>query len=616
MKNILFNIKKYKVNLVAAFLSVIFISCTDQVLDKGPLASFSAENIWTDSYLIDAFMADMYNTAQLIPSGEHFRTRQNTTTFALTSLSDQGRFRANATSNTGYFHADGRTSGTSTAHVLQIWDDHYEYLRNLNLAIEAFSDTESTLDETYREERLGELYFFRAHAYFNMVKRYGGVPIIKEPQDVSLSFEELQVPRSTEEEVYDFIAEDLDLAIELLEDKDMHMSRISHWAALVIKSRAMLYAGSIAANNDKLPYPDDNGLVGIDPSQADRFYEASMEASKQLLPAPYGLGTSPFTLMPGSTTAEYRKIFAEAGEDGNTESIMIMQYTGEESLSNEYDFYLLPRASVDHVTWGSAVDCYIETTTWFDYLDGTPGDQLPPDYPNNGSNLFLDNLESGTFHNLDQLWGNKDPRFEACIAIPGMMVGDNVSYSHDKVVDASAAAAAGVPSVGPNQNHINSALHIYKPARPEDPAIVVLTGTASINIYRISEIYLNYVEAAFGLGQDVTALAALNEIRTRVGMPLITNLTMDAIMQERKVELFFERHRYWDLKRWREASAPLSTNYNGVDFTFDVANDNYEFRINANSEKIQRQFNDEHYYLPIPLSEINTNDVIVQNPGY
>ena len=114
------------------------------------------------------------------------------------------------------------------------------------------------------------------------------------------------------------------------------------------------------------------------------------------------------------------------------------------------------------------------------------------------------------------------------------------------------------------------------------------------------------------LGQDVDGLAALNEIRSRVGMPLVSELNMDAIAKERKVELFFERHRYWDLKRWRKAKTPLSVNYNGVDFTYDVSNYSYEFRINTGTEIIQRQFRNEHYYLPIPLTEINTNDVIVQ----
>jgi|GEM_PF-6839629 len=79
----------------------------------------------------------------------------------------------------------------------------------------------------------------------------------------------------------------------------------------------------------------------------------------------------------------------------------------------------------------------------------------------------------------------------AFFSMSGMLVGENPSYSHDQVVDGAAADSLGVPRVGPNQNHMNSALHIYKPARPEDPAIVVLTGTAPINIYRISEIYLN-----------------------------------------------------------------------------------------------------------------------------
>lgn len=612
MKNILINIIKFRLNLFITLL--LFVSCTEDVLDKGPLNAFSAENLWSDVILIEAFMADMYNNAQLVPSGENFRTRQNTTTFALLSLSDQGRFRGNAGAVDGYRHADGRTNSTNDEHVLHIWNDAYEYIRNLNLALEGIGVENSSLDDTYKEERLGQLHFLRANIYFKLAKRYGGVPIITETQDVTLPFEELQVARSTEAEVYDFVAEELDRSIALLEDKSVHPSRVSHWAALTLKSRAMLYAGSIAANNSKLPLQDANGLVGINVSEAQRFYQASIDASERLLPAPYGTGESLFALMPGSTTEQYRQIFITVGQPVNTENIMMMEYSGQESISNEYDFYLLPRASSDHTTWGAAVGANIETTTWFEYTDGTPGDQLPAGYPNNGSNLFLDNLD-GVFHDLDALWGGKDPRFEANIAIPGMMVGDNVSYSHDQVVDPAVAAAADVPGAGPNQNHINTALHIYKPANRENPSIIADTGVDPIHIFRISEVYLNYAEAALGLGQDANGLAALNEIRNRVGLPLAPALTMDAIMQERRVELLFERHRYWDLKRWREASIPFSRNYLGVDFTFDVANNTYEFRTKSH-ERIQRQFDDWHYYLPIPFTVISSNNVILQNPGY
>jgi len=586
------------------------VSCTD-VLDKGPLGTINGDIVWTDQSLVDAFMANMYDRAQLIPSAENFRNRLNQETFAETTLSDEGRAR---NTNDSYNYVDGRVSATSTNHVLGIWDGHWNYLRNLNLAIEKMSDPESTLDESYREQRLGELYFLRANANFRMVKRYGGIPLITEVQDVNADSESLKVPRSTEAATYDFIGEDLDRSIDLLKDKVVTRSHISHWAALTLKSRAMLYAGSIAANNSKLPMPDPNGLVGIDPSKAQGYYQKSLAASKALMPAPYGAGTAPFALMPGSTTAEYRKIFYQVESNNDSESIMTFEYTGPDARFNELDVLNLPRASAAHVNWGCAMNTYFETALWFDYKDGTPGDQLPVGYPDNGSHLLANNVGPKIFHNLTALWGNKDPRFDANIAYPGFKVGPDVAYFHKAVVDGAAADAAGVPRQSVGQNRIRSAMSPFKTCTPEDPTVVYLEGNKPITIFRFSEIYLNYAEAAFGLG-DPTGLAALNKIRARVSMPLRTELNMDVIMKERQIELFFENHRYWDLKRWRVAEAPLSKSYQAVDWTFDVANNKFAITL-KNGENVVRHFKPQDYYLPIPLTEIQTNNALVQNPGF
>ena len=102
-------------------------------------------------------------------------------------MSDEGRIR---TGGIGYGQSNGRVSGANTNHVLHFWA--WNYVRTVNEAIMQLSDQSSSLDESFRETRLGQAYFFRAFAYFKMVSRYGGVPIITEVQDVSQDPETLK----------------------------------------------------------------------------------------------------------------------------------------------------------------------------------------------------------------------------------------------------------------------------------------------------------------------------------------------------------------------------------------------------------------------------------------
>ena len=85
-------------------------------------------------------------------------------------------------------------------------------------------------------------------------------------------------------------------------------------------------------------------------------------------------------------------------------------------------------------------------------------------------------------------------------------------------------------------------------------------------MFRYAEILLNYAEAAFELGKPTEALDAINQIRDRAGIALLTSIDREKIRQERKVELAFEGNRYWDLRRWRTAETDLSIPFSGLRF--------------------------------------------------
>ncbi len=585
------------IGLSLFFLSTI--SCEDP-LDATRLDVISESVVWDDQNLVNAYMADVFNRIEIVYQPVY--SRINNEFHAETSLGAEGRFRG--TSN-GYSDVDGSINGNNTGHVLGYW--RWALVRVVNTAIVQLSDENSQLDQEYREQRLGQAYFARAVMYFQMVKRYGGVPLILDVQDVSQDPESLKIPRSTEKETYDQIISDFDLAIELLDGKNIGGWEPNVDAAIALKSRASLYAGSIAEYNNLLPQKKD-GLVGINTSEASNYYTISLEASKRLMPAPFGTGS--YTLRPGSTVEEYRQIFDDIGGSNDTETILFQQFSGEGGITNNMDVTLLPRALPEHANWGANENAYLETIYWFDYKDGTQGELLP-----DGSANLGDNLGPNTFYDLEQLFDSRDPRFGASIAYPGMEYGGAPAYFHDGVTNSADAVSAGVPTSSPRQNRIRSAITAYKLANTANPQVASSVSDNPLLEIRLGEIYLNYAEAALGLGQTTNALNALNAIRERAGMPLLTSISFEDIVNERKVELAFERHRYWDLKRWRLAEQFLNQQYSGIQFTWDVASDTYAIR-KINGENVVRLFKPQDYYLPIPIDDIENNNALIQNPGF
>src|SRR5690606_27836179 len=134
---------------------------------------------------------------------------------------------------------------TISGGVLDWWESSYSAIRTLNEFIKRVP--EAPVDENFRKVRTAEARFLRAFSYFSMVKRYGGVPLITEPQDINASYEELYRKRDKEQAIYDFVLAELDAAIpDLPERGETEYGRPSRYTALALKSRAALYAASIA----------------------------------------------------------------------------------------------------------------------------------------------------------------------------------------------------------------------------------------------------------------------------------------------------------------------------------------------------------------------------------
>ena len=160
--------------------------------------------------------------------------------------------------------------------MLSWWN--YGRVRFTNLTIQGMIENKDRFagNEAAFNHWLGEAYFCRAFQYYAMVRSYGGVPIVKDaPSYVDLSDEELLKPRSTEKECWDFIAEDLDKAYELMGPDSYANGRVNKFIAAGLKSRAMLYAASVA----KRGTVQLDGLVGIPAQYASDYYKAAYDAA-------------------------------------------------------------------------------------------------------------------------------------------------------------------------------------------------------------------------------------------------------------------------------------------------------------------------------------------------
>jgi hypothetical protein len=267
---------KYNILLLTLFM-IGFASCGEEdFLNEPPLDRITESDVWSDRDLMDTYIFKIYDN---MPwdylqdfGGAGFGAHRD-------ALSDLAMSTYSWTSANNIFRP-GNWGTTNNSWPLDWWG--YFNLWKINYALENVERLgEDVLTPEERDNRLGELYFMRAYSYFTMARRYGGVPIILEAQDPNTTPEEEYFPiRNTEKEVYDQVFEDTQAAFDLLPDRwTGQKGRAGRWAAKALESRAALYAASIA----KYSTVELDGVVGIPSSDADFYYQLSLDASNKII---------------------------------------------------------------------------------------------------------------------------------------------------------------------------------------------------------------------------------------------------------------------------------------------------------------------------------------------
>jgi hypothetical protein len=523
-------------------------------LNIAPNDQYSSLNFWTTS-------ANVYNAL----NNNYSLMYNSNLYFNLEGTSDN----AYSGNNSDLLLIGSGTANSQEAEFLNDWTTYYSAIKSCNEFL-AFVDQNKTLDAATLARLKAETRFIRAFEDFNLAKWYGAVPLINDNITEDQAKTE---PRTAQADVYAFVVSEMNAIIPSLPSKDQlaasENGRITKGAALALEARVLLYQGK---------------------------WTDVVNVCTQLMTAQSTNGT--YSLSPN-----YEALFNDpATNKNNTEAILSLQYVPAttRTWSNFWDF--CPR------TVGGRVSAL------------APTQELVNDYIMlNGDSIS----QSGSGYVESNPYVNRDPRLTATV------VYDKFNWNAEGSVNGPSKIIYIKPGSDPNQpgldeyspNSESSSPTGYYWRKYFDPsALANYQSGNNLHLFRYAEILLDYAEAKNELGQmDATVWGqTIGALRTRAGFtdPNAlnypgTNLMTAIIRRERRVELAMEGLRTDDIRRWKIANTVMNGYVHGAQFSGDPATDNGYIRAQ------KRTFNPNRDYLwAIPLSELNLDKSLTQNPNY
>lgn len=611
-------------------LCMVHVSCNDDFLNTQPLDKISSEATWADGPLSEAFVFNIYSFLGYAGFEEE----------GLSSFTDEAMFtHAGRGINTFTESSISPTNLGNQSSTFE-WGQMYLAIRQANIAIENLP-TSTFTDDELRDRLLGEAHFLRAYYYHQLLRFYGGVPIIDRAYGLD---EDYQVARGTYEEVSNFIVNDLDTAIGLLEGKGETPGRASQLSAMALKARQLLYAASdlhdagkaAAASSTLSSYSNIELVAFTSGSQAARW-QAAKVAAKAVLDASQGYKLNlAGPVSPEEGKANYISIAMGGGSsvgDAAARSELIFERTHTALYTVENNWPL----------GGINFGINNGPNGYHNWAGNTPIQQLVDDYEMlDGSEFDWNNPD----HAADP-YANRDPRFYASILydgagwkprpsdVAGAEPANQVQTGYYD--DGAGGLINGIDTRESTiENWNGSRTHYYvrkfidpDPALPDDQSNAQEIPWPFI---RYTEMALIYAEACIETGEEGEARDWLSRIRYRVGLPAVTESGADLMAKlrnERRVELAYEEHRYFDGRRWMigpelhrgiqevTVTATLKPGQSPhVPYKHDKSVYDYSYVVSDNTENETRSWDDKMYYRPITRDEINRNPLLVQNPGY
>lgn len=548
--------KKTYIILGVILLLFTGISCK-KVLDLQPTGSFSTNNVWTDPALIQVFVNQIYKESVFAFKDGGFGWGSQTD-----ELYSNFNWCSENTYALGQETPDNQGSSfpLNYSSTLNYWTTLYSTIQKTNQFFQNVGMADTIGHGSQINNMKGEVHFLRALCYFELLKRFGGVPLITKVYTVNdNTFNET---RATWDQTRDFILADITAAASVLPKVYANSSdfgKATMGAALALKSRLLLYAASPTYN------------TANDPAR----WQAAADAAKAVI----DLGV--YSLY--GNASSYNTIFTDFF---NSEVIFsrVFSATVQEDRYNTLYRDLSPNGYNGY----SAYNVLEQMVEDFDMADGTPFS-----WSNSGTNPYQ----------------NRDPRFYADILYNGAPFQNRSAQFYEGGLDSKES------SLSP-WNASKTGYTIRKMVDASYNFNIQPYSSCQWVAFRLGEIYLNYAEAEAALGNSAEALTYLNMIRQRVGMPAVTGsgtALTNMIRHERRIELCFEGHRYFDLRRW--GIAEIGSN-DGLGITItptSPANTSFTYKVNTMQKRVWLPAS---YLYPIPRKEIQINPSLKQNPGY
>ncbi|MEO6287826.1 MAG: RagB/SusD family nutrient uptake outer membrane protein [Dyadobacter sp.] len=613
----------------AAVASAGLASCDTDFLDVTPPTEIPSEEVWKDGALAEGFVTGIYAGLQQGGFSEQM----------LASLTDEAVFTHTGRNINTVNEGSLSPSNLGWVDDTYGWGPMYTRIRATNLAIQNLK-TATFTDETLKGRLQGEAYFLRAYYYQQLLRYYGSAPIITKVYNLN---EDYSVARNTYDECVKFIVSDLDSSALLLKGKTEVKGRATQVAALALKSRVLLYAASdlhdiptLKAKSTVIGAYTNPEFLGYVSGDRKARWQAAQVAAKAALDA--SNGGYKLNLTAPVTAEQGRLNYISLSMGGGS-----ADKTLDASASSDIIFgrYFVPSLSEGARQTGLNNG----PNGYHNWAGNTPIGLLVDDYQMMDGTPFA---WTNPAHKASP-YVNRDPRFYATVMFDGANWKPRPSDAKDPANQIQTGAydllddkgalinRKGLDTRSSSIEDWNGSRTGYYMRKFIDPNPALYDNTDRQNIpwpfIRVTETAFNYIEASIELGQEAEALAWLNKIRFRAGMPAVkaTGAALkEAYSQERRIEMAFEEQRYHDARRWLIAPTTLGRPLQYITvlgkfkagksmkepYHYDTSVYDYTYTPVEEKSHENRTWVDKMYFRPFSRDEINRNAKLVQNPGY
>lgn len=590
--------------LTAALAAGAVAGCM-KPLNVVPVEFKSAEDVFTDSARAELFINNAYtdlpadvsnsynwldgNAMLASATDEAVHVSTNKTSPSAAQRMSAGNWNP---SNMRYYRA---SDGAGEIGSWLKWGG-YHGNRKANTALTHLHKLPTTTSERFRKRMRGEALFIRALQHWFLFQKWGGIPIVDRSFEAS---DNVLLPRNSVQSVVNFIVQQCDEAMALLPEEPYteptEVGRADRGSCMALKAKVLLYAASPLYNRagtDSL-----TSLMNVDPNR----WAAAAKAAQDVVDLNW------YTLYKPTTNGQrnYKEFFNAWGA-GTTNREFIFGRLRSPNRDTENDNFPAGFTNAKGGTCPSQdmVDAYeMEDGTVFSWAN-----------PDEAKDPYL----------------KRDPRFYASIIYNGAKYAKFANKSNYTFQ----TFTGGDNATGNAKTETSYYLYKFMDYSNVNPAQGTGTAYHNWHYFRYAEVLLNLAEAAneaggpaytvAGAGSPLSAVDAINLVRERVGMPdvattfsrrglpLTKENLRELIRNERRVELAFEDHRYYDVRRWMIIEQ-LPKFVRGCVIT---KNPDGSFSYDPNVQVETKVFETKHYFFPIPQTEVNRNPNMRQNPQW